>query len=262
MAERRYLFVSGCPRSGTTMITTLLNWSDDAFVAQERYAPLLRRDPDALVPSLFRAERLLDFRRGECGYASFQAKREYTYQVANPKDFDALDRYPVIGDKITHLFRRFELFGTPAWRDEDVTIVHVVRGLEGVAASYLARQRNADDKWEWGVDDALRDWTDAVECAHAYHQDAGRGTRLVLVDYDWMHGGDANRVMAVAGRLFEAVGLPFGSGQRVGAGRLIRMHGLLPRKPPLEAAVRERLVQSVDAGTRAKHEALRSWSIR
>lgn len=244
------------------MMATLLNWSDSVFVAQERYAPLIRREPEALRPSLFEPERLLDFRRGECGYVAFGQKKEYSNNDANPKDFDALGDYPVIGDKITHLFRRFALFGNEDWVGEDVTIVHMVRNVRGVVASYLARKQDEKDKWDWGADDALRDWTDAVTHAHEFHEDEGRMARFVVVDYDWMFGGNEERIADVAMHLFDAVGIEFGAKQRRGVARLFRRHKMTPRKPPLDATVCARIDDGVAPATWARYEALCDWSIR
>ena len=244
------------------MTATLLNWSDEAFVALERYAPLVRRDPGALQPSLFEQARLHDFRHRECGYASFGSKLEYSDKLANPKDFGALGGYRFIGDKITHLFRRFALFDAPEWAGRDVTIVHVLRNLHSVVASYLARERNARDSWAWGADDALRDWTDAVEHAHAFHQDADRTARLLLVDYDWMHGDDEQRFLGAAEKLFDGVGLAFGEKARAGAVRLYRNYQSIPRNPPLDSGMRDYVERGIDPGTLVKYEALRRWSIR
>ena len=260
--RRRFLFVSGCPRSGTTMVTTLLNWNDEAFIAQERYAPLIRREPEALDPSLFEPARLLDFRPRECGYARFSDKPVYWDRVANPKDFAALGDYPVIGDKITHLFRRFGQFSDPEWAGEDITIVHMVRNLRDVVASYLARKHNQDDRWDWGTDEAIQDWTDSMEHAYAFHEDPGRRAALVVVDYDAMFDGDDRHFAGVAERLFEAVGFEFGERQRAAAARLFRQRGEIPKRPALDADTRERLDRSVGSDTLAKYEALRGWSVR
>lgn len=130
------IFVSGCARSSTTVMATILNWSDSVFVAQERYAPRVRHWPKTFKPDLYTLPRLLQFEAGECGYSSFESKGEYTSYYANPKDFAALDGYAYIGGKITHLFRRFDSFARPEWADTQVTLVHVIRNIAGVAASY------------------------------------------------------------------------------------------------------------------------------
>lgn len=244
------------------MLTTLLNWSEDVFVAQERYAPLVRRDPDALRPALFEHGRLHDFRPRECGYESFASKPEYSNSLSNPKNFGALGGYRVIGDKITHLFRRFDRFDAPEWAAEDVTVVHVVRNVHDVVASYLARKRDARDLWDWDEEDAIRDWTDSVRHAHAFHRDRSRAVTLFLVDYDWMTRGDEQRFVGCAERLFSLLQLGFGEKERDGATGLIRSYQMIPRKPPLAGEIRERVDRAIDGDTLAKYEELRSWSIR
>lgn len=243
------------------MLTTLLNWSDAVFVAQERYAPLVRRDPDVLLPSLFQTSRLNDFRPGECGYGSFASKPEYWYRAANRKNFEALGDYPVIGDKITHLFRRFERLETPAWHGEDVTVVHVIRNVHGVVASYLARKENKSDNWNLGADDAVADWRDAMEYAHAYHQDQARKAKMLIMDYDALRGSDEEQFVRHARLLFERLGLEFVAKQDDGIRRLFRFSGAIPRKPPLSPEMRLRIDQAIPQATLAKYEDLQRWSI-
>lgn len=257
-----YLFVSGCPRSGTTVMATLLNWSDSVFVAQERFAPLTRFHPEAFKPSLYTASRMLDFRPGECGYGAFQDKKEYASRWANPKDFMALDSYPMIGDKITHLFRRFEMFGDAHWRGLDVAVVHMIRNVFDVAASYQTRKEDAHDAWDWDGDDAVADWTESVERVHAFHQSADRTAELILVDYDWWFGGDGMRLLDSSRHLFQSLGLAFDDRQNGGIAGLLdgREHFVGRRRPHPE--LRSRVERSVGAAILQKHEDLRGWSLR
>ena len=60
MAARRYAFITGCSRSGTTALTRLLNRHPDVAIGYERNNRLAGRG--LLTPSLFEPER---FRRFE-----------------------------------------------------------------------------------------------------------------------------------------------------------------------------------------------------
>ena len=257
-----HLFVSGCPRSGTTVMATLLNWSDAVFVAQERFAPLTRFHPEQFKPSLYTPSRMLDFRPGECGYGGFPDKAEYASAFANPKDFAALGSYPVIGDKITHLFRRFEMFGNPDWRDLDIAVVHMVRNVYDVAASYQTRKEDAGDAWDWDGDDAVSDWTESVERAHAFHQSPDRTVELILVDYDWLFGGDRERMLNGSRQLFGALGLAFGARQAGGISRLFDSRARFLVRRRQHRALRARVGQRVGGDILKKHEDLRGWSLR
>lgn len=257
-----YLFVSGCPRSGTTVMATLLNWSDSVFVAQERFAPLTRFHPEAFKPSLYTAARMLDFRPGECGYGAFQDKREYASRSANPKDFTALDSYPVIGDKITHLFRRFDMFGNAHWQDLDVSVVHMIRNVLDVAASYQTRKEDAQDAWDWDGEHALADWTESVDRVHAYHQSADRTAKLILVDYDWWFGGDRVRLLDSSRHLFQSLGLGFDDQQAEGIAGLLDSRERFLGRRRLHSELRSRVERRVGDAILQKYDDLCGWSLR
>lgn len=262
MGRPSYLFVSGCPRSGTTVMATLLNWSDRVFVAQERFAPLTRFHPEEFKPSLYTPSRMLDFRPGECGYDAFEDKAEYRSRFANPKKFDSLEDYQVIGDKITHLFRRFSMFGNADWRDLDVAVVHMVRNVQDVAASYQTRKNDAGDAWDWDGDDAVRDWTESVECAYAFDASPERTAKFHVVDYDWLFTGSRARLVDGAANLFEALGLPFASKQAEGVGLLADSRERFLAKRRTHPLLRARVERLVGADVLRKQDALRAKSLR
>lgn len=243
-------------------MATLLNWSDDVFVAQERFAPLTRFHPEAFKPSLYTPSRMLDFHPGECGYGAFEDKAEYRSSFANPKAFGSLGDYPVIGDKITHLFRRFGMFGNADWRDLDVAVVHMVRNVQDVAASYQTRKDDVGDAWDWDSDDAVADWTDSVECAHAFQQAPGRTAAFHVVDYDWLFAGDRARLVSGAERLFQTLGLEFGDMQAEGIGRLADGRERFLAKRRAYPSLRARVEQRVGADVLRKQDVLRARSLR
>lgn len=242
--RRRYLFVSGCPRSGTSVLTTLLNWSDEAFVCQERFAPLIARKPHLFVPEMYHAPRILRFEKADCGYASFAEAKGYSSWYANPKRFDDPDSYSVIGDKITHLFRRFDLLERDAWAYEHVTLIHILRNPIDVANSYAVRHADPVDAWEWDCERAIADWIESVEKAHAFHASASLAGGFALLDYDTMFDSGLYVLEDHARALYGHCGLEFGARQQVGVGLIHEAASVFKGKREVSAKV----VAAVRAG--------------
>lgn len=259
--RQRFLFVSGCPRSGTTIVTTILNWSDEAFVCQERFAPLIGRKPHLFSPELYQVPRILRFEKADCGYRSFGEAKGYSIWYANSKRFDDPGSYPVIGDKITHLFRRFGLLEVGEWAREHVTLVHVVRNPLDVAASYAARYADATDDWDWDHTRGIADWIESVVAAHAQHQALGRAGAFVLVDYDFLFGGDASVLEEHARALFARCGLVFGERQQAGMTLVHEAFGAFRRRRTEMPHIVEAVEDGIPADTMRKYHDLRRWSV-
>jgi Sulfotransferase family len=67
VADLKYCFVFGCPRSGTTAVVRLLQAHPRVVIGMERHKFLLsrRRDRAKFGPALFEPERFFDFRPGD-----------------------------------------------------------------------------------------------------------------------------------------------------------------------------------------------------
>jgi len=257
----KFLFVSGCPRSGTTVMTTLLNWHDSVLVTQERYAPLLKFHPEQFVPDLFEPDRLLDFRKGECGYASFAKQKEHSAHYANPKDFSAIGSYPLRGDKITHLYRNVEKFEEPAWQDADVVVLHMMRNLDDVVCSYETRRLNQDDPWKEGIDQAVDAWSASVEDIHRY---IGRQTpkaRVGIVGYEKMFAGDAAVLGENLARVYAFVGIDFGDRQAEGIAKVHQASSFFAERRKLHSEATTEARRRVSAETLRMFERLRELEL-
>lgn len=239
----RYLFVSGCPRSGTTVMATLLNWSDSVLIGQERYAPLVRFHPDQFGPHLFEPQRMLTFVKGDCGYASFENMKEYSAHYANPKNFEAISDYPIRGDKITRLYEHLGNFDGPEWEGEDVTVLHMIRNPVEVACSYETRKLTATDRWQDGYEAGIEDWTNAVDRVHEYMLEGGNRIRLGIVSYDHLFLGGVGGFAESVAKIYDFAGLEFGDKQMVGVEKVHKAsHFFMER--------RKRHQQAVDAVNR------------
>jgi len=175
--DTRFLFVAGCPRSGTTALARLLNLHPNIVVGLERYKRLYGRERE-VNPTLFAKERFFDFRNGETSFAPGIGKGEEArtfYDRARDKFSNAL----FVGDKYPQFFRFYGgLFNNFA----DAKVVFIVRDPLYVAQSW---QRRADDATDWPEkNDARRSvsyWNDALAYTLAYAQ--LKENAFIFVDY-------------------------------------------------------------------------------
>lgn len=257
----RFLFVSGCARSGTTVMATLLNWNDTVLVTQERFAPLLRLQPDDFLPELFTAERMLDFRLRECGYSDFAAQREHSAHYANPKDFSAIDAYPVRGDKITHLYSAVDKFEEPAWAESDIILLHMIRGLDDVVCSYETRRLNAADAWELGYETAISDWSASVEQMFRYTKTHGPHMKVGIVEYENIFTGGLQGVSDAVARIYAFAGLAFGDKQAEGVAMIHKASAFFERNRIFHADAVAEARRRITGETMRKYEQLRELGL-
>lgn len=258
----RFFFVSGCARSGTTVMATLLNWSDEVLVTQERFAPLLRFKPDAFLPDLFAEERMLDFRMlddqlCECGYSDFTAQPEYSAEYANPKDFSAISTYPIRGDKITHLYRAVDRFKEQAWEECEILLLHMIRGLDHVVSSYETRRLDPTDNWKLGYDTAIIDWTTSVEEILRFSQAPPSNAKVGIVEYESIFGGGLQQASDAVARVYAFAGLAFGDKQAEGVARVHEASTHFERTRTLHEHAVAKSRSAISSDTMDKYKKLR-----
>lgn len=155
--DHQYLFVCGCARSGTSLVTDLLTMHQDIAIGMERYQRLVTREPERFEPSLFEPERFFDVRPGDTFYDDLEYFEHYG------RIRDRYGKARLVGDKVPRLYERYSLI---AQRFPDARVIFVTRELPAVAASARARATDPTDQlWprERGVAAAIREWTEAHE---------------------------------------------------------------------------------------------------
>lgn len=150
----RYLFVVGCPRSGTTATWRLLVSHPQIAIGTERYGSRFE-SPAFLDHSLFERERFFDLQAGDTFYTELGSAYDPIRDQYGSATYH--------GDKIPYLFRHLgrleSVFGN------ELRVVFVVRDIWPVAASYQRRHEDAtDETWPPGSDyrTAISDWSQAL----------------------------------------------------------------------------------------------------
>lgn len=216
----RFLFVSGCPCSGTTVLAHILNWSDSVFVGLERYGSRIAHNPETFTPDLFTAQRLSRFVHGDCTYPDYASKPGYHRAHANAKDASRVARSTLVGDKVPALSRYVDAFHSAAWEGRDITLLVILRNVVEVAACYRKRKLRPSIAWDNDHPQAIAAWSDTTNRAYTLAIDPLPNVHLGIVDYDWMFGEDLQRLVDYARAIYAFVGEEFGPKQVEGMGRV------------------------------------------
>ncbi len=203
----RYLFIGGCPRSGTTAITTLLNDDERILLGQERF----RRIRKIVEPFHFSEEVFFNPSARETSWA--MPWRDEPVRPGAFADYHVLrERWhsgsvEILGDKAPYyaveLDRLASVFG-------EAKFVIMVRDLDEVAASYRRRATDPADTWPAENDHrvAIRDWNRVLQHARAFVDDNDR--RLLLVSYSRFFRGARDEL----DRLYAFLGLDLPAAMR------------------------------------------------
>ncbi|HEY7830603.1 MAG TPA: glycosyltransferase [Solirubrobacteraceae bacterium] len=197
VSAARYLFIAGCPRSGTSALTFLLNEHPQLAIGFERYKRLRAQ----LDPFHFKAEQFFspltaetDI-RGELLYERLRARWERgTVKVIG-------DKVPLYTRVLPQLLDRF-----PGAR-----VLVLVRDPLEVARSFARRAADPRDWWPAENDHtlAMSMWNEALAAVKAVDAQQGeerifKEGRVALLPYEALFSGDQRRLEM----LVDFVGVP------------------------------------------------------
>ena len=214
--SKKYLFVCGCPRSGTTALWHLLTAHPQIVLGIERYI-LLAYKKGSLQPALFEESKFFDLQPDETYYSDLVKYNKY-YQLAADKYRDAT----WIGDKIPPLDLDY---GAIEANFENAHILYIVHNIIDVAASYQKRANDPNDA-TWNPTrnyrKAVHDWHHSLRETLRFHAEARRTSiKIVLYDDLFLQSSDL-------GPIFDWLGLG------VTSGVLNRDRALLARSKQLD----------------------------
>ena len=152
--SQKYLFICGCPRSGTTALVRLLNSSPAIGIGMERYKYYAnKQDINKINQDLFKPESFLDLKDEQTNikWSKFYAELEPKYK----------SQIKYKGDKYPHYYRFYNQINEAF---KDVKWIHIVRNIDSVAKSYNARAIDGKDIWPREADyrKAVAHWNESL----------------------------------------------------------------------------------------------------
>lgn len=179
---RKYLFVAGCARSGTSALVQLLVGSPQVVIGMERFGHLVNPSCFTLSPEHFTKDRFLNIKDGDTFYDDF-----FGFHKFDPNIENKLDKCDWIGDKRPDLYESYDhLFE----RFPDAKVIFIHRSIEEVASSYHGR---IDEGKNWpaskNFESAVREWNRSLFLTR---EAISKGYDINVVDYDTVFCGEKN----------------------------------------------------------------------
>lgn len=194
---KKYAFICGTARSGTTALWRLVTAHDDVAIGVERYI-VKALGSDFIGKDHFEKERFFDLQNGDTFMKSLDA---YPYYKELRKRFEGCKLY---GDKIPRLYERYDLLD----RVFDIPkVLFIVRNLFDVASSYNKRVAGGKN-WKKTRDAkvAVADWNKSVLQTLEHFSTSD----ILIVEFEGLFSGKAN-----VQRIFDFLGLDYNA--KVGA---------------------------------------------
>jgi len=141
-SDKKFLFVTGIQRSGTTALANTLNWHSEITVCIERFKYLINKNKIHLfTPDLFAQDALLDFSSNYTNCTPDHSNRFADFY----KDLgDKYSNLKYVGDKIAN-----DPGQIPRIHDTfpNAKIIYIVRDIFEVAHSWQTRADREGDNW-------------------------------------------------------------------------------------------------------------------
>jgi hypothetical protein len=152
--QKKFLFVCGCPRSGTSYFHSLLAPHPAIALGLERFN--LRMFERRLMPADFERSRFLRMEAGDTWYDDL-SMFPWQQQLVEAH----YDTAEYVGDKVPRAYQFFDHLITLF---PDVRFICLVRNVFDVAASYETRQRDVAH-WDpdWGPRKAVEHWNASLQ---------------------------------------------------------------------------------------------------
>lgn len=139
MSKLKYLFISGCARSGTTALTRLLNGHPHIFLGTELFRKEFNDRSDSFGPKLVSSKKYQD---------------KVLEKNSNPNNIR------IIGDKFPSYYKDYEFIFS---RFTETKVLFIFRNIFDVAQSYKARKIHPTNPWKKGVKRAVTEWNSSLE---------------------------------------------------------------------------------------------------
>lgn len=190
MKKNRFLYICGCPRSGTSVLALVLGHHPGIIMGVERYHNITYNQ-FTITQEHFNKERFFDVQEGDSHINMFEHE-SFSKLGANYKE--RFDQHYYIGDKVPLLYYRYEPFFEEFERNAEVKIVYILRNIFDVASSYQYRLNDTTDRWKRTMDMCIRDWNDSMAITENYIK---KGKDIIVVQYEDLFYGDQEKTLSL-----------------------------------------------------------------
>ncbi len=197
MAQNQYVFVFGCPRSGTTAISELLISHKRIAIGMERYKLYFNKnDIEKINESKFDMEKFFDFKDYE---TNIQPKAQEKYRVYYEKIREKYEKYNdcdelILGDKVPNGHNFLQEINR---QFENVKIIIMLRDVFALALSYDARAKNPKDiNWKktFNYKIAVNHWNNCLAKTWHYLKEHNN---LFICQYERIFAYDENYLESI-----------------------------------------------------------------
>ena len=180
--DKKFLFVSGCDRSGTTAIVRLLNEHVDISLGMERYKGLINNSEKlkTLNKSRFEKDNFFNIKEEETNI-----NWDYFYNKLKGKYTDS--KY--VGDKVP---RYFQIYNHLIKEFDSAKHIFIVRDPLEVASSWKVRAEDSKDVTWASTNDVKRSvliWNKSLEAA--YKKLKSKKMDVLFVSYSSLFSGSS-----------------------------------------------------------------------
>ncbi len=171
---KKFLFVAGCARSGTSALVQLLAGSPKVVLGMERFGHLVSPDNFSLTPEHFTKERFLRLEKEDTFYEDL-----YEFHKFDADLNDKLDTCEWIGDKRPDLYESYDqLFDT----FPNAKLIFIYRDIIDVASSYHGRIKEGKN-WpaSKNFQSAVKEWNRSLFLTR---EAINKGYDIHVVDYN------------------------------------------------------------------------------
>lgn len=177
--KQEYLFICGCPRSGTTALVRLLNAHKSIGIGMERYKYYAsQQNVHKINSNAFKAENFFNLQDEQTNL-----KWTQYYDDLRIKYQQGID---IVGDKYPHYYRFYDQINSNL---NNVKWIFIVRNVVDVAKSYNVRSANPEDGWpsEANYKRAVVHWNESLAKTWKY-QKSNYNPNLFICEYERLFG--------------------------------------------------------------------------
>jgi len=194
---KKYLFITGCPRSGTSALSLLFGSHPQVAMGVERFHHFVIPE-FKMQRSLYEQKRFFDFRPGD-SHINLEKQPGIKRSYDKLKERYAQCKY--FGDKVPYLYDHYKPLINEFNHNDELKLVVIVRNIFDVANSYQVRAENTQMKWQRDYQRAVQDWNRSMR----YTLDLLEYFKeLTIVEYEDIY--DSENIDNVR-TMFESVGL-------------------------------------------------------